>query len=143
MAVLLVTSVSLFGESVFVGRVISIALGGGEGVLFVEPSRYDNTIGGTQPKPTTAVYIYANFGNAGTGYKFKFMGEYIGQVQYRTPIGEMATVSGFRGILIPIPPGQTNYLEPTGENLSNDNSATSLADGRLHKLERRRTLSYR
>jgi len=95
-AVLLVTSVSLFGDdSVFIGRVISIALGGGEGVLFVEPSGYDNTSGGMHPKPTTTVYIYANFGNAGNGDKFKFMGEYIGQVQYRTAIGEMATVSRY------------------------------------------------
>ena len=32
-------------------------------------------------------------------------------------------------------------LEPTGEKLSNDNSATRLLDGRFHKLGRKRILS--
>src|SRR5438874_12984394 len=107
-AVLLTTSVSLFGQSIFVGRVVSIANGGREGVLVVEPSRYDNTVGGMQPKPKTAVYVYADFGNAVDGDRFKVIGEYIGRVRYRTAIGGMATVSGFRGTIIPILPRQTS-----------------------------------
>src|SRR5438067_2198640 len=67
--VLLTGSVSLLGQSaVFVGTVASV-VNAGEAVLVVEPSRYDNT--GMTLKPNTAVYVYANFGNAIDGDRFK------------------------------------------------------------------------
>jgi hypothetical protein len=108
-AALLMTSVSLFGGSVFVGTVVSIVNGGSEAVLVVEPSRYDKSIGGIQPTPNNAVYVYANFGSAVDGDRFKIMGECIGRVQYTRANGSLATVLGFRGTAIPIAQGQTNY----------------------------------
>ena len=56
-----------------------------------------------------AVYVYANFSNAVDGDKFKVIGRCIGRVQYTTARGALATVLGFRAMVIPIPPGQTNY----------------------------------
>jgi hypothetical protein len=105
--VLLITAVPLFGGVVFVGTVASIANGGTEAVLVVEPSRYDNT--GMTLKPYTAVYVYAGFGNAVDGDRFKFVGECIGKVNYTRANGGQATVWGFRGMVIPIAQGQTNY----------------------------------
>ena len=102
-------STSFSGNSVFVGRVVSITNGGSEAVLTVEPSVYENVVGGVSPKRYAAVYVYADFRNAVDGDKFKFVGQCVGQVQYRTAIGGMATVLGFRGALIPIPPWQTTY----------------------------------
>jgi len=106
-AVLLTTIVSLEGGAVFVGTIASVVNGGTEAVLIVEPSRYDNT--GMILKPYSAVYVYANFGGAVDGDKFKFLGESIGRVQYKTAMGALATVYGFRGTVIPIAVGQTNY----------------------------------
>ena len=106
-ALLLTTAVSLFGGVVFVGSVASVANGGSEAVLVVEPSRYDNT--GITLRPYTAVYVYADFRNAVDGDKFKFVGECVGKVNYTKANGAEATVSGFRGMVIAIAPGQTNY----------------------------------
>jgi hypothetical protein len=108
-AVLLTTAVSLFADSVFVGSVASIVNAGTEAVLVVEPSVYNNVIGGISPQPHTAVYVYANFSNAVDGDRFKIIGKYIGRVQYTRANGSLATVLGFRGKAIPIAPGQTNY----------------------------------
>ncbi len=105
--VLLTGSVSLLGQSaVFVGTVASV-VNAGEAVLVVEPSRYDNT--GMTLKPNTAVYVYANFGNAIDGDRFKVISECIGKVHYNQANGALATVWGFRGMVIPILQGQTNY----------------------------------
>jgi len=90
-----------------VGSVASVVNGGTEAVLVVEPSRYDNT--GVTLKPYTAVYVYADFRNAVDGDKFKFVGECIGKVNYTKANGALATVLGFRGMVIPIAQGQTNY----------------------------------
>jgi hypothetical protein len=100
---------SLSGNSMFLGSVVSITNGGSEAVLTVEPSVYENLIGGVSPKRGTAVYVYADFRNAVDGDRFKFMGQCVGQVQYRTAIGGMATVLGFRGNITPLPPWRTNY----------------------------------
>ena len=91
----------------FVGSVASVVNGGTEAVLVVEPSRYANT--GVTLKPYTAVYVYADFRNAVDGDKFKFVGECIGKVNYTKANGALATVLGFRGMVIPIAQGQTNY----------------------------------
>jgi hypothetical protein len=106
-ALLVTTAVPLFGGVVFVGSVASIANGGTEAVLIVEPSRYDNT--GMTLRPYTAVFVYANFRNAVDGDRFKFVGECIGKVNYTKANGAEATVLGFRGMAIPIALGQTNY----------------------------------
>ena len=106
-ALLLTTAVSCFGGVVFVGHVISIVNGGAEAVMVVEPSRYDNT--GMTIRPYSAVYVYAGFGNAVDGDKFKFIGDFIGNTNYTTVQGANATVQGFRGRVIKILPGQTNY----------------------------------
>jgi hypothetical protein len=104
---LLTGSVSLRGQSVvFVGTVASV-VNSGEAVLVIEPSRYDNT--GMTLKPYTAVYVYASFGNAIDGDKFKVIGDCIGKVHYDKANGALATVWGFRGMAVPILPGQTNY----------------------------------
>jgi len=105
--VLLVTAVPLFGGVVFVGTVASIVNGGTEAVLVVEPSQYDNT--GMPLKPYTDVYVYADFRNAVDGDRFKFLGECIGKVNYTKANGAEATVFGFRGMVVPIAQGQTNY----------------------------------
>jgi hypothetical protein len=106
-ALLLTTAVSCFGGVVFVGHVISIVNGGTEAVMAVEPSRYDNT--GMTLNPYSSVYVYADFGNAVDGDRFKFIGDCIGNVNYITALGAKATVLGFRGRVIKILPGQTNY----------------------------------
>jgi hypothetical protein len=106
-ALLVTTAIPLFGGVVFVGNVASVTNGGSEAVLVVEPSRYDNT--GMTLKPYTAVYVYADFRNAVDGDKFKFVGECIGKVTYTKASGAEATVWGFRGVVVPIAPGQTNY----------------------------------
>ncbi len=106
-ALLLTTAVSCFGGVVFVGHVISIVNGGTEAVLVVEPSRYDNT--GMTLTPYTAVYVYSNFRSAVDGDRFKFVGDSIGKVNYPRADGAQATVLGFRGTVIKILPGQTNY----------------------------------
>jgi hypothetical protein len=93
------------GGAVFVGHVVSIVDGGA--VMLVEPSRYDNT--GITLTPYTAVYVYSNFGNAVDGDRFKFVGDCLGNVNYTTVLGAKATVQGFRGLVIKILPGQTNY----------------------------------
>lgn len=91
----------------FVGDVVSIANGGTEAVMVVEPSRYDNT--GMTIRPYSTVYVYADFGNAVDGDKFKFIGDFIGNTNYTTVLGAERTVLGFRGRVIKILPGQTNY----------------------------------
>ena len=106
-AFLVTTAVPLFGGVVFVGTVASVANGGTEAVLVVEPSRYDNT--GITLQAHTAVYVYADFRNAVDGDKFKFVGECVGKVNYTKANGAEATVLGFRGMVIAIAPGQTNY----------------------------------
>ena len=106
-ALLVTTAVPLFGGVVFVGTVASIANGGTEAVLVVEPSWYDNT--GMTLKPYTAVYVYADFRNAVDGDRFKFLGEFIGKVNYTKANGAEATVFGFRGMVVTIAQGQTNY----------------------------------
>jgi hypothetical protein len=95
------------GGAVFVGHVVSLVNGGTEAVMVVEPSRYDNT--GMTLRPYSSVYVYANFGNAVDGDKFKFIGDSIGTMNYTTVLGAQATVQGFRGQVVKILPGQTNY----------------------------------
>ena len=55
--VLLITSVSVFGDSVFVGSVASIVNRGTEAVLVVEPSQYNHIIGGVTPQPYSCLCI--------------------------------------------------------------------------------------
>jgi hypothetical protein len=91
---------------VFVGDVVSIVNGGTEAVMVVVPSRYDNT--GMTLKPYSAVYVYADFGGAVDGDRFKFLGDCIGNVNYPRADGALATVLGFRGRVVKMQPGQIN-----------------------------------
>ena len=87
----------------FVGHVISIVNGGAEAVMVVEPSTYGGM--GVELPPYSTVYVYANFGGAVDGDRFKVTGEDIGNVTYTTALGANATVHGFRGRVIKLYPG--------------------------------------
>jgi hypothetical protein len=106
--VLLLTSEALFGGGVFIGRIVSVFPDGKAAIMSVQPSRYQAV--GEFPLPNTAVYLRGNFSGVIDGTRYKVIGSSIGNVQYPTAIGGMATVMGFEvQHLILIQEGQTNY----------------------------------